>query len=196
MIQTDIIFFPILVTNIVNFLNHNQREEIINFSKNINLKKQDSLDGDALSSHYLEDDILNRITSLKNCDDIFANLEKHIKNYTDKIGCGKCKITNSWINIQKKDSRLLKHTHPDSIISGVIYLNTDEKSSKLYFYNPNQIISWTRRELNTCYNNEYQYIVPKNGDLFLFPSWLSHGSHIDINNTDERMALSFNTSYN
>jgi hypothetical protein len=40
MIQTDIIFFPILVTNIVNFLNHNQREEIINFSKNINLKRQ------------------------------------------------------------------------------------------------------------------------------------------------------------
>jgi uncharacterized protein (TIGR02466 family) len=196
MIQTDIVFFPILVTNVVNFLNNDQCEEIINFSKNINLKKQDSLDGDALSSHYLEDDILNKITLLKNCDDIFANLEEHIKNYTDKIGCGKCRITNSWINIQKKDSKLLKHTHPDSIISGVIYLNTDEKSSKLYFYNPNQIISWTRRELNTCYNNEYQYIVPKNGDLFLFPSWLSHGSHIDINNTDERMALSFNTSYN
>jgi uncharacterized protein (TIGR02466 family) len=196
MIQTDIVFFPILVTNVVNFLNNDQCEEIINFSKNINLKKQDSLDGDALSSHYLEDDILNKITLLKNCGDIFANLEEHIKNYTDKIGCGKCRITNSWINIQKKDSKLLKHTHPDSIISGVIYLNTDEKSSKLYFYNPNQIISWTRRELNTCYNNEYQYIVPKNGDLFLFPSWLSHGSHIDINNTDERMALSFNTSYN
>ncbi len=43
--------------------------------------------------------------------------------------------------------------------------------------------------------NNYGYISfkPEIGDLILFPGWLMHGSHNDINLSEERIALSFNT---
>ena len=42
------------------------------------------------------------------------------------------KITNIWININKKNDRNQLHVHPDAIFSGVFYVNTpkDNKSTK------------------------------------------------------------------
>ena len=50
-------------------------------------------------------------------------------------------------------------------ISGVLYLNTDEKSSKLYFYNPNLLIVNHNYDFLNSSNFEYFSIVPKNNDL-------------------------------
>jgi uncharacterized protein (TIGR02466 family) len=85
--------------------------------------------------------------------------------------------------------------HANSILSGSLYINVDNESSKLYFDNPNQFIKYFEynyQEL-TDYNFEYFYITPKVGDLVIFPSWLTHGSNGEQNNTENRTVISFNT---
>ena len=95
-------------------------------------------------------------------------------------------ITNSWCNVQGERSTLNFHRHPDSIISGIIFLQVDDKSSKLYFQNPNNI--YVKCDDDIC-------ITPEPGLLLMWPSWLAHGSGDDTNMSTERIVVSFNTYF-
>lgn len=185
----DLIFFPTLVSYIENVLNKKECEELINLSKNKKFKKHSSLTGKAKSNHGIEDFILNETS--KKIKNLIINC---LNIYTNKLGISKVKITNSWVNFQNKGSRLLEHVHPGHKVSGVIYLKVDEKSSKIYFYNPNPFVKFMEKNEDSVYNFDYHFIKPKIGALILFPSWLSHSSHSDINNSNERIALSFNAN--
>ena len=67
-----------------------------------------------------------------------------------------------------------------------LYPNPNPYSEYLgYFYKP---------ETLNYLNFKTIYLKPKNGDLILFPSWFRHGSE-DINQTKERIVMSFNTGY-
>ena len=90
-------------------------------------------------------------------------------------------MQDSWCNIQGKDSTLDFHNHPNSVVSGIIFLKVDENSSKLVFQNP------------TSLTKEIHQITPKTGLLVMWPSYLRHGSGDSINKSAERIVLSFNT---
>ena len=94
------------------------------------------------------------------------------------------RLADSWCNIQSIDSTLTYHNHPNSIISGIIFLKADENSSKLVFKNP------VLRTQNDTYE-----ITPKTGMMVLWPSYLMHGSGDSINKSSERIVLSFNTFF-
>ena len=83
-------------------------------------------------------------------------------------------------SIQGPDSILKYHKHPNSIISGIIYLKVDDDSSKLVFQNP------------TSMTGEVKEITPTNG-LMLMWSFLMHGSGATINKSKERIILAFNS---
>ena len=185
----DLLFFPTLVSYIENFLDKEQCKKIIKLSKNKKFKKHSSLTGKAKSNHGVEDFILDEIS--KDLKNLIINC---LDSYTEKLGISKVKITNSWVNFQNKGSRLLEHVHPGHKVSGVIYLKVDDKSSKIFFYNPNLFVKFMEKNKDTIYNFDYNFIKPKIGDLILFPSWLSHSSHSDVNNSTERVALSFNAN--
>ena len=123
-------------------------------------------------------------------------LENKISEYSSTIGLRNQKISNSWFNIQQKGSVLKTHLHANSVLSGALYVNVDENSTKLYFNNPNNFIKYFEyyHDSLTDYNFEYFYISPNIGDLVIFPSWLEHGSNGDTNNTVDRTVLSFNTT--
>ena len=83
-----------------------------------------------------------------------------------------------------------EHYHPNSIVSGALYLNVDD-SCYLTFHNPNPYIYFTDIvEYNSC-NYQWQKYYVKNGDLILFPSWLRHS--VPSNPTEKRYTISFNT---
>ena len=108
-------------------------------------------------------------------------------------------ITQSWVNITKKNQAHHAHTHSNSIFSGVFYIKVEETDS----------ISFIRREKHYPFVNDI--IIPKKdltedsekyaginfncnireGDLLLFESMLPH--YYDPIETDERISLSFNT---
>ena len=93
------------------------------------------------------------------------------------------RMAESWCTIQKKDSTLKWHKHPNSVLSGILYLKVDWNSSKLVFQNP------------TSMEGEVKEIQPSPGLLLMWPSWLAHGSGEDKNMSTERVVVSFNTYF-
>lgn len=188
--KNNVDIFPTTIKYIKKFISKEECNEIIKYCKNIKLYNHLSLIGDAKSNHGKGHFILNNINK-----NIYKKILNETHEYVDNIGLNKVIINNSWVNFQKNGSRLDKHCHPDSVVSGVIYLKTDINSSKIYFYNPNPLVYFLKVKETKKNNYEYVYFKPEIGDLIIFPSWLIHGSNNDINKSKERIALSFNTKY-
>ena len=98
-------------------------------------------------------------------------------------------VSESWMNVSKKNGQQTGHIHPSSLISGVYYYKTTGEEGDLVFENPNQIVDFMYHH-GDIWPNSY-CVKPKEGLLVLFPSWLRH--RVDINNTDnDRIVLAFN----
>jgi len=107
------------------------------------------------------------------------------------------RVTQSWINFNPPGTSHHKHTHSNSIVSGVIYLQCDNKSGHFEVHRPavqnrqvhGEVVNWQQ------YSYNYVFFTPKIGEMFLFPSTLPHS--VDENkSTISRISLSFNTFYN
>ncbi len=44
-------------------------------------------------------------------------------------------ITQSWLNYTETNQYHHKHQHPNSLVSGVFYINCDDKFDKIKFFN-------------------------------------------------------------
>lgn len=200
--------FKVSIYNQENFITEKCRKDILDFIFKSSNVKDYFIDHGALTkgqSTYSPQKadgvgIYNLIELLSKEIESCKNLKDKIENCL--IECSKdfsfikskIELSNSWFNIQKKGSILFPHTHPKSTFSGVIFLNTDDNSSGLSFFNPNTHIKYFEHYENTnSLNAEYYTIKPKNCSLYIFPSFLSHGSYKDINQTKQRVVLSFNS---
>ena len=186
----DFITFPTLISKEEKFLSKKECDNIIKISNNIDLQNHQSLSGNAKSCHNIYSDFLKSVDTK-----IVKKLLLKIDDYSQKLGLKTLDISNSWINIQKENSQLNKHCHPESIVSGVVFLKCNKLSNKLYFYNPNPHIHYMSYNKLNDLNYSFVNIEPKIGDLILFPSWLMHGSDKEKNKCKERISLSFNTRY-
>lgn len=191
--------FPTLVYREKNFISSEECKQIVNVYENRKdiFEKHDTILGDSLSSHAnslkFNLDVLQEISEI-----LEYNFKEKIKNicadYSRESGFGFRELENSWINIQNPGSSLNMHTHPFSSFSGALYLNVDNNSSKLYFINPNPFMSFTSINELTPYTFQSYWFQPENGDLIMFPSWLKHGSNGELNGSEKRVVLSFNTT--
>ena len=190
--NTEIIsLFPTLVMAVHDFITKDQCNDIVEYCKSKNLKANTVFIGDAVSSHEGEGlitDLFDISLNVKSCENIFNHTEHLIQNYTQECGYHGTHIVNSWINIQKKGSVLIEHAHPQSSVSGVLYLKVDELSSNLFFKTPNPFVYYSMM----TQKHKIETVVPKTGSLILFPSWLVHGSNQTENQSEERIVLSFN----
>ena len=99
-------------------------------------------------------------------------------------------LTESWIAKTNKGEHHHTHSHANSILSGVLYLNTINKDG-IVLYSPHRPRIDISRDNNTRDYNNLNIIV-KNGDLILFPSTLMHS--VKTNTSDEeRISLAFNS---
>jgi len=183
----DIVKFSLFPTLVLCFPQFISSKECNKIFKLLRTKKLDNhprlIKGK--STHGSGIDILSEIS---------IDMTKPLKEYSHhsriKI---KNKITNSWFNIQDKESILKEHLHSNSVLSGALFINVGEKASKLYFHNPNPFIYYIdREEPANDYTYEYYYFTPKKGDLIIFPSWLRHGSNHNKNFYNNRTVVSFN----
>jgi len=189
----DYNLFPTLVRRIENFLSKEEIDRINAYKPN--LSPHNALSGNAISSHSVKSVILSDMNHIVSLNDRICEI---VNEFRKQYGIMKLEIDNSWMNVQEPDSKLNFHSHPDSVISGAIYVNVDDDSSKLYFYNPNPYVDYVNYfndpEMHTYLNYKTIYLKPNNGDLILFPSWIRHGSE-DLNKTIHRTVISFNTKY-
>ena len=100
------------------------------------------------------------------------------------------RITQSWINYCKPGQFHHKHAHPNSFISGVLYMKAARERDKIYFYKDGyQQISLPSDNYN-IFNSDSWWFEVGTGDLMIFPSSLTH---MVKTVQEERISLSFNT---
>jgi len=101
-------------------------------------------------------------------------------------------ITQSWLNVTKRDEYHHKHAHPNSHTSGVLYLNAEPKMDKIYFYREGyQPIKIMARDFNS-FNSDSWWFPVGTGDIVLFPSSTTHMVE-HVHAKDDRISLAFNT---
>jgi uncharacterized protein (TIGR02466 family) len=100
-------------------------------------------------------------------------------------------ITLSWINYTYKGGYHPRHSHVNSIISGVFYINT-LSDDKIHFYSdkPRKQIDFITHQYNV-YNSPSWWIPAEQNTLVLFPSDLMHSVE-PINHDETRISLAFN----
>ena len=125
--------------------------------------------------------------------------EQQLKKYVNDIITPKEEldfyITQTWLNITKPGEYHPEHSHPNSIISGVFYISTEE-DDKITFTDPNvkikELISLEPKGYN-LWNSITWFFPSITNELVLFPSWLEHRVEPNEKATTDRISLSFNT---
>ena len=143
----------------------------------------------------------NYVLNRKEFKNIKKFLEKHCKNYLNTIICPKNNInlyiTQSWLNYTEANQYHHKHAHPNSIISGVFYFDSDIKNDKILFSSSKgyeqikPIIDETKYNI---WNSETWFFPVETGNLFMFPSSTNHQVETK-QGTNTRISLAFNTFY-
>jgi uncharacterized protein (TIGR02466 family) len=101
-------------------------------------------------------------------------------------------ITQSWLNYTETNQYHHKHAHPNSLVSGVFYINCDDKFDKIKFFNDKyKTIKPEIKDWN-IWNSESWWFSVKTGDVILFPSSLTHMVETK-EGTNTRISLAFNT---
>ena len=103
-------------------------------------------------------------------------------------------ITQSWLNYTDKSEFHHTHEHPNSYISGVLYISAKEEFDKIVFWKKKyEQIKLSVNEFN-LYNAESWWIPVKTGDIILFPSSTTHSVFVkEGDNT--RISLAFNVFF-
>ena len=118
-----------------------------------------------------------------------------LDDYTTESGNWPTIISGSWYNILPKGGFTHRHRHESSVISGAFYVTLpDGDHGNFYVLSPLQPYMMCMHHIQTTPYSTYEFDVDiKENHLYLFPSWLEHGSR--ENNTDkDRVTVSFNTN--
>jgi len=130
----------------------------------------------------------------------FANIKKEldirVKDYFNKVISPANNITpyitQSWLNYTETNQYHHKHAHPNSLVSGVFYINCHEKHDKIKFFNDKYSSIKPEVKDYNIWNSETWWFAVKTGDIILFPSSLSH--MVETKQGDNtRISLAFNT---
>jgi uncharacterized protein (TIGR02466 family) len=137
----------------------------------------------------------NYILNKEEFKDLKIDLHLKVQDYFDKIISPANNITpyitQSWLNYTETNQYHHKHQHPNSLVSGVFYINCDEKFDKIKFFNENyKTIKPEIKEWN-IWNSESWWFPVKTGSVILFPSSLTHMVETK-EGTNTRISLAFN----
>lgn len=126
-----------------------------------------------------------------------ALLEEYIKLYP--VGT-KFNLKNAWINVNPPGSYNISHTHPQSTLSGVLWIKCPKDSGNIMFESP---VSHTQQEImerirpDIAEKNFYYptyFIKPSEGALLMFPSDIRHSVEENMSSED-RISIAFNIDF-
>jgi uncharacterized protein (TIGR02466 family) len=172
---------PVVTTNIERPLT-NEELSIINYHK----QKTYNNAGNITS---LDTSIIDQFSSLKKF--VYTGIQYYVDNVICPNDGVNFYITQSWINYTETGQHHHKHNHPNSIFSGVFYLNAKESVDKITFYSDqySQITLGTKQW--NPFNSSSWWFPVKTGDLIMFPSSLTHMVE-QTQSKETRISLAFN----
>jgi uncharacterized protein (TIGR02466 family) len=138
-------------------------------------------------------------------DPVMANLKKFAQDGLDQWFMEidaparpnevKLKLTQSWTNITEPGENHHQHFHPNSIVSGVIYIQADVNCDEIVFTNTTHVSHWQFDVQNhNRYNSHIFHLPVRTGAMVLFPSYVFHAVP-DTTSTQTRISLAFNSFY-
>ena len=101
-------------------------------------------------------------------------------------------ITQSWLNWTKKGEFHHKHVHPNSFISGVLYISTDSTKDTITFHSSGYKQLHLAADIFDIMNSDSWWFNVKTGDIVMFPSSLTHNVE-NVIADDVRVSLAFNS---
>jgi len=143
----------------------------------------------------------NYILNRKEFKNVKKFLDKHCKEYLNTVICPKNNlelyITQSWLNYTETNQYHHQHAHPNSVVSGVLYFDSDIKNDKILFSHPipyKQIQPEIDETKWNLWNSKTWFFPVETGNLFMFPSSTIHQVETK-QGTNTRISLAFNTFY-
>ena len=108
-------------------------------------------------------------------------------------------LLQSWINLTNNGESHHSHDHKNSLVSGVFFLDGDMNSGDLILNKP-YLSSFSPNKKNTdesvIRHWDQFYIKPVTGNLWLFPSYLTHLVSPHMSSSVSRVSISFNAIIN
>ena len=130
---------------------------------------------------------------------LFVELKKtineHIKEYVNIVYPNSnldVYITQSWANYAEPNQYHHKHSHPNSFISGVFYVNAIKNEDMIKFYKDLPPTFQINHKQSNNYNSHDVAILVETGDLVLFPSNFTHNVP-PTTSKETRISIAFNT---
>jgi uncharacterized protein (TIGR02466 family) len=177
----DLFPTPLYINNIDAPLINQQKDYLLNLPKILN-------EGNLRSeSGYIFEYPL--FTELK------KTINEHIKEYVNIVYPNSnldVYITQSWANYTEPNQYHHKHSHPNSFISGVFYVNAIKNEDMIKFYKDLPFIYQINHNQPNNYNSGDVAILVETGDLVLFPSNFTHNVP-PTTSKETRISISFNT---
>jgi uncharacterized protein (TIGR02466 family) len=179
----EVIFDNQVIGDEVDFIMRKIREENTLHANENNLASDESF---VLDSWKLE--------KIKNCIGV------SLKTFIDTVleyDYEKFYITQSWVNVNNPGHSHHYHKHQNSILSGILYLNTGKDCGDVVFHRPESHYRDIEPKIKFNENNSLTWstihFAPQNNQLFIFPSSLYHSVTKNLSLTVDRISLSFNT---
>lgn len=183
---------PVLHANIGRGLTSKELQCVEKFRGNVKENMGNnfaSVDTNVLEDHDLID--------IKNF--IYEAIDQYKKEILSPKNAFNLKVTQSWLNWTDADQEHHFHSHANSYISGVFYVDAVQNLDRIIFekntesnYMTNcnfdyQVESWN------IFNSPRWWLPASTGDILLFPSNLRHGVPPENQRDASRISLAFNT---
>ena len=138
----------------------------------------------------------NYILNEPELNDVKNIVQQHIENYISKVYKPRHPvmpyITQSWVNWTEPGEYHHTHEHPNSFISGVLYINADGIEDKIKFHKPGYQQINLDTDIYDMLNSKSWWFNVKTKDIVLFPSSLTHNVE-KVTSGTTRISLAFNT---
>ena len=133
------------------------------------------------------------------CDDLknfITNISTEIMKNALSIRTDGASLTQSWLSVKSKHQAHGIHNHPNSILSGVYYYDTYDKTVEPLIIHKNNFTTTYELQVENIPNNnpissDSFTITPADGLIVLFPSYVKHSVGMNISETP-RKCLAFN----
>jgi len=178
--------FPVTICDID--IDRDFTEEELKFvSKHKELTTENTLNKTSQNTFILNSDEMTDIRQF-----CLLNTSKYFHEVLKVHPATSLYITQSWLNFSGNQQGHHTHSHPNSIVSGVFYFESDE-NDKIKFHRSYDSDPFPKTEYDIL-NSETWWFPATKGKLILFSSKTVHSVDIRESNVP-RISLSFNTYF-
>ena len=122
--------------------------------------------------------------------DLGRRLTRHARSFAKELGWqARPKLDSLWVNLLKSTGNHSGHIHPQSILSGTLYVEVPAKSGAIRFEDPRLPLMMAAPPRD----GTFVTVQPRTGLLLLWESWLRH-EVLPGRGKGNRLSISFNFS--